>query len=214
MGMARLAPAVRAAGHRHGRMFLGEFDQPSPWRGQPNPDVDEAWEKISHASVISVTKEELERLGKFHNSSVMLPPETGGGYMASMESTHQMHCLNLLRMYSYREYYAHKLSHFADASKLRDHVDHCLEMLRQVIMCSTDLHIVTYDWVDHVDYPWPDFSVARQCRRWDNMMDWVRDRAAHSNQRQGLLIRPEGAATKPIHPVEYVHVDWEEPKQG
>lgn len=56
----------------------------------------------------------------------------------------------------------------------------CPEMLQQVIMCNTDRHIVTYDWVDHVDYPCPDFGVARQGRRWNNMLDWVRDpRGSH-----------------------------------
>ena len=45
------------------------------------------------AGVFSVTAEEVERLGKKANSTVMLPPESGGGYMASMEATHQLHCL-------------------------------------------------------------------------------------------------------------------------
>lgn len=78
-------------------------------------------------------------------------------------------------------------------------------MLRQVIMCNTDLHILTYDWVDHVDYPWPDFSINRQCRNYDNLLDWVYERRARVNAPDGLLKRPEGAATKPVIPAEYVH---------
>jgi hypothetical protein len=112
-----LDPALKAVGQRHGWQLLGEFDQPSPWRGQPNPEVDKAWQQITHAKgkefkkrrrrwryiliyhvffsggVFSVTAEEVERIGKMHNYTVVLPPESGGGYMASLEATHQLHCV-------------------------------------------------------------------------------------------------------------------------
>ncbi len=45
------------------------------------------------AGVFSVTAEEIERVGKMDNSTVLLPEESGGGYMASLEATHQLHCL-------------------------------------------------------------------------------------------------------------------------
>lgn len=104
-------PALRAAGVRHAYQLQGAFDQPSPWRGEPNPDLDEAWEQITHgesshseeysedvneevsAGVFSVTPEEVKRIGKMDNSTVMLPAESGGGYMASLEATHQLHCV-------------------------------------------------------------------------------------------------------------------------
>ncbi|KAI0879014.1 hypothetical protein GGS24DRAFT_276867 [Hypoxylon argillaceum] len=149
----------------------------------------------------------MERLGKLHNSSVILPVESGGGYMASMEASHQMHCLDMLRKFSYRDYYADKAAVFSDPFKLRTHMDHCIEMLRQVIMCSADLHIITYDWVDHVDYPWPDFSINRQCRNWDDVMEWVRQRKVMTSAAHGILTRPDGVATRPVEPVEYVHLD-------
>ncbi|KAJ8125640.1 hypothetical protein O1611_g8000 [Lasiodiplodia mahajangana] len=116
------APAVESVGQRHSWQYLGEFGQPSPWRGQPNEEVDEAWNKIAKKGAISVTKQELERLGKLHNSSVILPDESGGGYMASMEASHQMHCLDMLRKFSYRDYFADKTPVFSDALKLRPHL--------------------------------------------------------------------------------------------
>ncbi|CAJ2510798.1 Uu.00g064230.m01.CDS01 [Anthostomella pinea] len=197
--------AVESVGLRHSWQYYGEFAQPSPWRGQPNADVDAAWENITHAGVFSITREQMERLNKLHNTSVMLPPESGGGYMASLEATHQMHCVDMLRKFSYREYYADKSAPFSDPDKLRTHMDHCIEMLRQVIMCSADLHIITYDWVAHVDTPWPDFSVSRQCRNYDSIMDWIHQRTAMTSAPKGLIIRPEGAAVKHVEPVEYVH---------
>ena len=81
-------------------------------------------------------------------------------------------------------------------------------MLRQVIMCNGDLHIITYNWVEHVDYPWPDFSVSRQCRSWDNILDWIKPRTTHTKEKNGLLLRPEDAAVKDVNPVDYVHIDF------
>ncbi|KAF2968367.1 hypothetical protein GQX73_g5232 [Xylaria multiplex] len=199
------APAVESVGQRYSWQYLGEFGQPSPWRGQPSAEVDEAWNKITRTGAISVTQQDLERLGKLHNSSVMLPIESGGGYMASLEAAHQMHCLDMLRKFSFRDYYADKVAVFSDPFKLRTHMDHCIEMLRQVIMCSADLHIITYDWVDHVDYPWPDFSINRQCRNWDHMIDWIQQRKALTSAPDGILTRPDGAATRSVEPVEYIH---------
>ncbi|KAI1346771.1 hypothetical protein F5Y01DRAFT_319443 [Xylaria sp. FL0043] len=201
-------PAVRAVGQRHGWQLLGAFDQPSPWRGEPNPELDEAWEKITHAGVFSVTAEEVERIGKMDNSTVMLPKESGHGYMASLEATHQLHCVDMLRKFSFREYYADKAVPFSDPHKLRTHMDHCIEMLRQVIMCNADMHIITYNWVGHVDYPWPNFSINRQCRSWDNMLDWIMERTEHTHEKNGLIHRPPGAAIMDVNPVEYVHIDF------
>ena len=42
------------------------------------------------AIAMSVQKEDIERLGKLRNSSVVVP---GGGYLASIEVFHQIHCL-------------------------------------------------------------------------------------------------------------------------
>ncbi|KAL7917021.1 hypothetical protein ACQKWADRAFT_307810 [Trichoderma austrokoningii] len=200
-------PALRAVGGQYGWQLLGEFDQPSKWRGQPNKGVDEAWISSTHAGAFSITKEEVERMGKLTNSTIMLPASSGGGYMASLEATHQLHCVDLLRKFSYREYYADKSAPFGDPNKLRTHIDHCIEMLRQVIMCNGDLHIITYNWVDHVDTPWPDFSLNRQCRDWDRIIDWVGKRGAKTSEEHGLLRRPAGAAAKHVRPAEYVHVD-------
>lgn len=115
---------------------------------------------------------------------------------------------DMLRKFSFRDYYADKAAPFSDPFKLRTHMDHCIEMLRQSIMCNGDLHIITYNWVEHVEYPWPDFSTSRQCRSWDNILDWIGDRTAHTKEKDGLLKKPDGAAVKDVNPVEYVHIDF------
>lgn len=53
-----------------------------------------------------ISQEELDRLGLPRNSLKVKDPATGKeGYRAAVEVFHQLHCLNLLRQYIYRDYY-------------------------------------------------------------------------------------------------------------
>lgn len=53
-----------------------------------------------------ISEEELNRLGLPKNSLKVTDPATGKeGYRAAVEVFHQLHCLNLLRQYLYRDYY-------------------------------------------------------------------------------------------------------------
>jgi len=190
------AKAVRESGEEKSIVqFLGEFGAPSPWRGRPTPEIDLAWEKLDPVIATSVTKEEVEDLGKLRNSSVQFPD---GGYLASIAAFHQVHCLNVLRKYSYLDYYVVTEPDFFTSSTLRTHVDHCIEMLRQVLMCNADLHVIVYDWVAEVDYPWADFGTNYQCRDYQKVYDWGKENSVKTDAPGGLMQRPDGVALKPI----------------
>lgn len=68
------------------------------------------------------------------------------------------------------------------------HVDHCLDVLRQIIICHGDISIVTFDWVEGQCDPYPNFHVNRECRNWDSIFQWAKD---HHVDRQ-LIQRPLG----------------------
>lgn len=75
-------------------------------------------------------------------------------------------------------------------------------MLRQVIMCNADMHAITYNWVDHTTEPWLDFSINRQCRDYDKVVQWMDGAKIKTNLPGGTLQRPEGAQTKKgTHPI-------------
>ncbi|KAI1330219.1 hypothetical protein F5Y16DRAFT_408705 [Xylariaceae sp. FL0255] len=149
---------------------------------------------------MTVPKEEYGRLGKLRESNVVLPD---GSYMASVEAFHQMHCVNLLRKYSYLEYYLEHEPEFFQSPMLRTHTDHCIEMLRQTIMCSADLHIITYDWVEKVDWPWPDFSISRNCRNYEALHDWALERTIAVGSEDGLIAKPAGVPLRPLDDTEH-----------
>ncbi|KZF23305.1 hypothetical protein L228DRAFT_267314 [Xylona heveae TC161] len=189
--------ASRECGSKKPLELSGEFGVRSIWRGEPNAAVDAAWDSLDLTSAMTVSRDEIERVGKLRNSSVILD---SGGYMASLGAFHQMHCLNVLRKYTYLDYYIVKEPEFFRTPTVRKHTDHCIEMLRQLLMCSADLHLITYDWVDGVDHPWPDFSTNQFCRNYEDVHAWGKAHVVKSNYSGGLIPKPKNAITRKLPP--------------
>lgn len=156
--------------------FNGTLDYPSIYRGPPSPEIDAAWDKISHnTGTIQMTREEMLKAGTTVSelrSKVRYPDKYGGGYMATLEAAHQLHCLNLLRKATWSDYYesANDSSHSAEAA--HQHLDHCIEMMRQNIMCNADVTMITWYWVQGHTVPYPNFNTRHRCRNFEKIRDW------------------------------------------
>ena len=71
-------------------------------------------------------------------------------------------------------------------------IDHCLEMLREAIICRGDTTLSTFEWIPGTDPPAPTV-VARgrhRCVDWESLMAWVRERAVDAF-RPGVLLRSD-----------------------
>ncbi|EED77659.1 predicted protein, partial [Postia placenta Mad-698-R] len=84
---------------------------------------------------------------------VQLPQEYGGGYLASLEIIHHMHCLvrTLLCIHKF-------------GIELSPSSDHCVNMLRQQLLCVADTGLITYHWVEGRNTPFPDFNTLHKCK--------------------------------------------------
>ncbi|KAG1719047.1 hypothetical protein EDB19DRAFT_1788046 [Suillus lakei] len=150
--------------------FNGSFGATSIYRGSPSPEIDRAWDMISlNARPIRMTLEQLLRTGeKPSPAMVRYPDEYGGGYMATVEIIHQLHCVDMLRRASWGDH-----SHHESPEEFRTNLDHCIEMLRQVTMCNGDVTMITNDWMEGFANPQADFNVPHQCRNFEKILDWV-----------------------------------------
>jgi len=158
--------------------FNGSLDFPSPYRGTPTPELDEAWDRITTNNSlwpIRITDEDLKKINKSGRSSnVKYRERDGGGNMGSIEVFHQLHCLNMLRKYTYPKEYPHMQELWTTRPKfMRSHLDHCIEIIRQNLMCSADTGIISYDWVSGWEVPFPDFNTYHKCRNFDAILDWT-----------------------------------------
>jgi hypothetical protein len=102
-------------------------------------------------------------------------PKEGGGYLAGIEVFHQLHCLNVLRQYTWLDHYETLPEGFkGDPVFNRVHVDHCLETLRLALMCNADLtpHFMEID-KSLKDGVRNDFNTHHKCKKFDKLIEWM-----------------------------------------
>ncbi|KAI1337285.1 hypothetical protein F5Y15DRAFT_425869 [Xylariaceae sp. FL0016] len=76
-----------------------------------------------------------------------------------------------------------------DLIDLPKHTSHCLDTLRQSIMCRADLSPNTFHWIEGKRTPHSEFYSAHQCAKWDGVMDYLRENHVQVNA-PGVLNHP------------------------
>jgi len=160
------------------------IDASNIFMGKPRPEQTLAWENITKWRNIAVSKEDLDIINR---TSIELAD--GSGYMATLEVFHHVHCLDFIRMYIFRDYYD---THENEDLRWK-HVDHCIEVLRQSVMCHADISLLTWKWADVQEPPFADFHIKHECRNWDNILEWTKQHQAAEE----AIVRPD---SEPYHP--------------
>ena len=129
-------------------------------------------------------------------------PKTGvEGYRVGLEVFHQLHCINLLRQVTYKDYYT-KLGNgnfAAGEEELQMHTgkyrratcqgnfanmeDHCLEILRLNVQCNADVGVFTFYLLEDDPLPWPELDSWHQCRNFDKVREWALDNSVGNMER-------------------------------
>ncbi|KAF2797572.1 hypothetical protein K505DRAFT_358272 [Melanomma pulvis-pyrius CBS 109.77] len=158
--------------------FNGSLWYESPFKGPPSPVVEEAWHDIMQYGMIAVSASDYERVNHSTRTAVRFPDEAGGGYMATTVGTHQMHCLHYIWQDHHREYYPDVLRKAKDIPELYErHYEHCVDYIRQSLMCHFDVGLVTYDWVLKHQIPTPNSNAMHKCVDWKLAQAWLKERA-------------------------------------
>ncbi|CAD6576148.1 MAG: hypothetical protein ASARMPRED_007619 [Alectoria sarmentosa] len=156
----------------------------SPYNGPPGEEVDEAWRELLHNMNMPLPGSDLRRLG---TTSIPVP-DRDDTYIAGMSVFHELHCLKRLRQYNYRDHYFPNIT--ADEERLnRLHTDHCIDVLRQGIMCHADISLFTLQWSRDSLMPRADFSGEHECRNWGAINERAGERRIDLSV-PGLLVHP------------------------
>ena len=121
------------------------------FRGPPSSAIDDAWDKVinPNESLIRLSKDELER-SHGPEYAAEYTQELGGGYIATVEIYHYLHCLNMIRKATYMDHYLPRMQEWQDNPLLtRYHIgmarsrhhrdrtdniaDHCIDNIRQKV---------------------------------------------------------------------------------
>jgi hypothetical protein len=92
------APALEAVEY-HQVMFSGKFLAPSVYRGEPRPELEQAWKRIANDGLrsIRIPKEDLHRLNKSATKDIVgfgdEQNEDAHDAQGFLEVFHQLHCL-------------------------------------------------------------------------------------------------------------------------
>ncbi|KAL3488371.1 hypothetical protein BJX62DRAFT_179584 [Aspergillus germanicus] len=162
----------------HTQRFNGSLLKENVFRQEAGPEGDAAWEALGvNYRPIRVPAHEAARSGIAHDQ-VRIQEAYGGGYLVNVEGLHHLHCLNLLRQslyYNYEYYHAQGKGAFRnDDFIVRKHVSHCLDILRQQLMCTIDKGVLGQVWL-YPDHPSPfvDFNTEHRCQNFEDIRIWA-----------------------------------------
>ncbi|KAJ5279203.1 hypothetical protein N7478_004575 [Penicillium angulare] len=65
------------------------------------------------------------------------------------------------------------------------HVEHCLDYVRQAIMCNSDLTPVPLTWYESAQTFGPDFRTTHTCRDFEGLLQWSLMRTSKSLKEKG-----------------------------
>ncbi|KAH8809398.1 hypothetical protein F5884DRAFT_834804 [Xylogone sp. PMI_703] len=183
-------------------VFNGTFLKDTIYRQPASPEVDAAWKALGVDYKPIIVPYEKGVASGIEENHLIIPEQYGGpGYPAVVEFSHQLHCLNLMRqaLYWNSEYYF-KLGEGPwrnNEPSLRSHVGHCMDSLRQTLMCNADIGLLPFLWVKpkgESPHPFTDFFRPHKCRNFDDIRASAEKRQATWDEtmditpRKGALI--------------------------
>ncbi|KAF4456445.1 tat pathway signal sequence [Fusarium austroafricanum] len=159
--------------------FDGNFMEENSFRKNGSHEVDKAWESLGVDYRPGVISYEDGIASGLTDAHVQVSPEHGGGFIVNVEGMHHLHCLNLLRKSLYFNYdHYKKMGGHAfknDGEVFRLHVTHCLDTIRQVLMCNVDTGVLGQVWYDKKDpNAFPDFNTKHTCKNYDDIRKFAK----------------------------------------
>jgi len=146
--------------------------QTSPYHGPPSDAVDKAWEDLYNFGISRIPKSQAALLP---NRTIPIF-EDEGHYVVSLDVFHQLHCLNMVRQALRPDRYP--LVTLADGF---DHTDHCVNSIRQSIMCSIDVTPNVWSWDERRQRNFPRLDSVHSCRNFEKIKEWAINHHIHKD---------------------------------
>ncbi|KAL1988632.1 hypothetical protein VTN96DRAFT_8332 [Rasamsonia emersonii] len=186
------SPANEAVEYIPQQRFRAALFNNTPYMGYPTDETDKLWSDLYNFGISKISEEEAKKL-----PSPTLPIPGTKDYLIELDVWHELHCLNDLRKLLYPERFP-GLDALKDENGVinRDsddfrHWDHCIDSLRQTIMCHADVAPIPF----HVNVPaskgiFPRLATTHTCRNFTKIQEWAK---AHHAGRWDFNLTPEQA---------------------
>ncbi|KAJ5249034.1 hypothetical protein N7468_000485 [Penicillium chermesinum] len=177
--VSQYSPLIRDVGVKFGtKEFNGSLLKENIFRQDASPEVDAAWESLGvNYRAVRISLNEASE-SNIASDQVRIREEYGGGYPAYVEGLHHLHCLNVLRKslyYNYDYYHEQAEGVFTNNNYIvRHQVSHCLDILRQQLMCAVDTGVLGQVWIYPEDpEPFINFNTQHKCKNFEEIRDWA-----------------------------------------
>jgi len=140
--------------------------------GPPSDEIDSAWAGLIHGRYVSITEDEArnawgENYEEYYQDPVL-------GFVAGLDVIHTLHCVNRIRKEIDRDYYFREDQTPGGYDK--EHVYHCIDILRQTVQCYGDITPIPIRWFDGIDRGFIDSDQVHTCRDFRKVREWVTER--------------------------------------
>ncbi|KAI0818327.1 hypothetical protein GGR55DRAFT_674160 [Xylaria sp. FL0064] len=142
--------------------------------GEPNDELDRRWRSLIRGQAVDLRGEEAESVADITYQ------KPGGWYLTGPDSFHQLHCLDVIRRALRPDYYTPPNPEPVHTM----HVEHCIDYLRQGVMCAADLTMIPVSWSTKRDRILQNAEVVHTCRNFEKIHEWTLARDANAHPRQ------------------------------
>ncbi|KAG9225253.1 hypothetical protein CCMSSC00406_0007084 [Pleurotus cornucopiae] len=168
------SPANEAISYKYHRFFNGFGRNVSPFQVPPSKELDELWEGLYNLGISRIPASQAKQLP---NATEAIPGDEHN-YIVELDVFHELHCLNRIRKTIYSDYYPDmRLSLPGNEA----HMSHCLDSIRQSLMCSSDVSLIVWKWDEEAGQSFPRGDVVHRCRDFDKIKEWASERQLISN---------------------------------
>ncbi|KAH7323544.1 hypothetical protein BKA65DRAFT_555221 [Rhexocercosporidium sp. MPI-PUGE-AT-0058] len=96
-----ITPALEAVEYESFN-YNNSFGSSSIYRGPPTPAAEAAWTKLTRQHGFEYPEDQIHNLNRSKADHIKhVRPEIGTGYVALLKVFHQLHCLNMVRQYTW-----------------------------------------------------------------------------------------------------------------
>ncbi|KAK0672606.1 hypothetical protein QBC41DRAFT_299544 [Cercophora samala] len=120
------------------------------------------------------------------NKTLPIPGEQGR-YIIQLAVFHQLHCLNIIRK---GIYYGVDMTNVDDLFGI-EHIDHCIDMLRQSLMCTSDVTPITFSRKSLREPMQGVAEVIHTCRNFPQIQKWAWDRRARDKLDKTTIVKDD-----------------------
>ncbi|MCJ1240721.1 hypothetical protein MMC14_008725 [Varicellaria rhodocarpa] len=141
------------------------------YTSHPSPESDAAWKELQIVRGVWVNPSEASKL------SISGLTVGNDSTAALLGVQHNLHCIRFVRQVLHPDYYYPDRTPVEHAFRV-EHAGHCLEALRESVMCTPDLVPRGVFWEDEERSNIAvDPSARQQCVEWGSLVGWMQGRS-------------------------------------